>query len=152
MLNKLETLIRRRKGIFVLLAIFCVLVIGVIIIGLDNLTGIILGYLATTILAGAITHKWRKIKNFLILFAASLVGIFFLSFLHEEVVYPLAILIGGITALQSYTLNVFHVIISIIIVFACAVGMLVGVAGSVILYVGRGKATLQRMLKTQNKR
>ena len=130
--NKLPTLIRRRQGIFVLLAIFCVLVIGAIIIGLDNLTGIILGYLATAILAGAITRKWRKIKSFLILFAVSLVAIFFLSFLHEEVVYPLAILIWGITVLQSYTLNVFHVIISIIIVFACPVGMLVGLAGSVV--------------------
>jgi len=137
--NKLSKLIRRRKGISVLLAIFCVLVIGAIIIGLDNITGIILGYLATTVLAGAITRKWRKIKSFLILFAASMVSIIFLSFLHEEVVYPLAILIWGIPALQSHTLSVFHVIISIIIVFACPVGMLVGLVGSVIQHIKEGK-------------
>ena len=134
--DTLTTLIRRRLGISALL-IFGVLVIAIIFIGLDNIPGLVLGYLATTVLIVALTHAWRKIRNFIILFFVSLVGIFFLSFLYMEVIYRLAYVIGGVNALQSTFMSVIHMIISNIILFAGPVGMLVGIVGSLILFVRR---------------
>ena len=137
--KKFLALIGRPWGAYALL-ILCVLVIGVIITGLNTVPGIILAYLAATILVVTLTHTWRKIKKFLILLVASLFGIFFLSFLHESV-YGLAVLAGEVTSWQKPVLDVFHVTISIIVAFVCPVGMLIGAVGSVVLYLGRGKTS-----------
>jgi len=133
--DNVPTLIRRR-WIYALL-IFGVLVIAIIFIGLDNIPGLVLGYLATTVLFVAMTYTWRKIRNFIILFFVSLLGIFFLSFLYMEVIYRFAYVIGGVNALQSTFIIVINMIISNVILFAGPVGMLVGIVGSLVLFVRR---------------
>jgi len=120
-----------------LLAVFCVLVIGVVFIGLDNAPGIILGWLATTVLITELTRRWRKVRNFLILGFSSFVGAILLSFLHEVVVYPLVSILGGDAALQSRALDVFHEAISLLILFITPVGMFIGVVGAVVLVILR---------------
>jgi len=140
MTGKFSTMVGHRRGTRVLLAIFGALVLAVLIAGPISILGIILSYLATLVLAFVITRPWRKIKWFLILFVVSFIGIFFLSFLHQVVVLPLAVAIGGIDALQSPVFKVFDVTFSILIAFVCPVGLLFGVAGSVWLFLTRGGA------------
>jgi hypothetical protein len=132
---KLSALIRLSKMTRTLLALFCVLIIGVVFVGLDNTYGIILGWLATAVLEIELTRRWRKVRNFLILGVASFVGAIFLSFLHEVVVYPLADIIGGAGALQSRSLGIFHEAISLIILFFTPVGIFIGIMGAITLVI-----------------
>jgi len=132
---KLAALVRLPKMTRILLAVFCVLVISVVFIGLDNAPGIILGWLATAVLITELTRRWRKVRNFLILGFASFAGAILLSFLHEVVVYPLAGIIGGDVALQSRALDVFHEAISLLILFVTPVGIFIGVVGAVVLVI-----------------
>jgi hypothetical protein len=134
---KLSALIRIPKLTRLLLAVFCVLVISVVFVGLDNAPGIVLGWLATAALLTELTRRWRKVRNFLILGFASFVGAIFLSFLHEVVVYPLAGIIGGASALQSRSLGVFHEAVSLIILFFTPVGIFFGIMGAITLVISR---------------
>ena len=146
MLGKFSVLMRQRQGAFIFLSLFCVLAICVIFIGLDNIAGIVLSYLATTVLFFMVMRRWRKIKSFLILFGVSLFCMFFLAFLHEEVIYPLAVLIGGAGVLQSNVLNVIHVTISLLIAIACPVGMFIGIVGTAALGIARAVSLRSRKI------
>ncbi len=134
---KLAALIHLSKMTCTLLAIFCVLVISVVFVGLDNAPGIILGWLATTVLLTELTRRWRKVRNFLILGFASFIGAILFSFIYQVVVYPLAGILGGDAALQSRALDVFHEAISLLILFVTPVGMFIGVVGAVTLVILR---------------
>jgi hypothetical protein len=134
---------RHRRGTFALLSAFFILVISVVIIGLNNIPGIILSYLAAAVLIFTVTRTWRKIKRFLILLITSLAAIFLLSFLHE-LAYGFATTADEIAARQSPMLPFFHVVISLIVTFVCPVGLLAGMAGSVGLFIFRNKAGISR--------
>jgi len=122
---------RRRKKVFILAGIFCALVISAIVVGVsDNIPGIVLCYLATVVLAVAVTHTWRKTKSFLILLVASVIGFFVFVVLHNAF-YALAILTNHIAAL-SHLMEVFHVVFFIIAVFLCPATFLVGAVGSIV--------------------
>jgi len=64
-------------------------------------------------------------------------GSIFLSFLHQEVVYPLAGFIGGTEVVNSTPLNLYHDITSGIILFFGPVGILVGFFGTIVLAIFR---------------
>ena len=84
MLKKLLILVRSRKETFILVAISFVLLICAIIVGIsDNIPGLILSYLATTVLVIALIYTWQEVKKFLILLGASFVGFFAFAFLHN---------------------------------------------------------------------
>lgn len=117
----------------ILLAVFGLLVIAIIFIGLDNETGIILGYIATTILLIDLTHLWKRIRNFIILFLAAFFGAIFLAFLHEEIVFPLADLLGGAKAVESTPMNIFNQAVSLLILFFTPTGIFIGITGTIIL-------------------
>ena len=85
MLNKLLTLTKRRKDIPVFTAIFCALVIATIIIGINNMTGIVLSYLAVTVIFIGLTFRWQRLKSFLILTGASFLSFFVFVFLHNAI-------------------------------------------------------------------
>ena len=137
MTEQLSTPKRRRRETWVLLAIFVVLVVAVIIVGLDNILGYILGYLATTVLFFTATRRWRRIRRFLILLAASFLGIIFLAFLYVEVICRLAVIIGGAAALESLQMRIVQMVITYVILFAGPAGMFFGLAGSLALLMGR---------------
>jgi hypothetical protein len=141
---KLAALIHLSRVTCILLAVFCVLVISVVFVGLDNAPGIILGWLATTVLITELTRRWRKVRNFLILGFASFVGAILLSFIYQVVAYPLAGILGGDAALQSRALDVFHEAISLLILFVTPVGMFIGVVGAVTLVILRLIALLSK--------
>jgi hypothetical protein len=121
----------------VLLAVFLVLVIGILFIGLNDAPEYILGYLATTVLFFIFIRRWRKIKSFIILFAVTLFCILFLSLLYVEVVCRLAEWIGGITALNSAPMAIITMVITYVILFGGPVGMFAGIAGAATLGIFR---------------
>ena len=137
MLRKLSTLIRSNHRTSALLVVFCALVICTVIFSIDRITGIISGYLATIVLAIALTYNWRKISMFLILLVLSAVGFFVLAFLHEVIYVPKNP--GDAITLQRFMMELFHIPVSIIVAFVCPVGFSVGVVGCVKLWLGRGK-------------
>ena len=127
--NRLRTVI--------LLAVFVILVIGILVIGLNDAPGYILGYLATAVLFFTFTRGWRKIKSFIILFALTLFCIFFLSFLYVEVIYRLAEWIGGTSALNDAPMAVITMVTTYVILFGGPVGMFAGIAGTATLGIYR---------------
>ena len=135
MTGKLSALMASRRGMFLLLSLFFVGVITVLIIGLNSIPGLVIGYLATIALFLTVARKWRRIRNFVILFFASFLGIFILSFLYVEVIYRLAVTIGGIPALESTWLSIVHLVISDFILLACPIGMLIGIVGVIVLII-----------------
>lgn len=137
MTGKLSALIASRRGTFLLLSLFFVGVITVLIIGLNNIPGLAIGYLATTALFLTVARKWRRIRSFVILFFASFLAIFILSFLYVEVIYRLAVAIGGIPTLESTWLSIVHLVISDFILLACPTGMLMGIVGVITLITYR---------------
>jgi hypothetical protein len=131
------SLMKFRPSTRIWLTVFLILVIGVIFVGLNDLPGYILGYLATAVLFIMATRTWHTIKQFLILFAVSLIGIIFLSFFYVEVVCRLAVMVEGDGALQGAPLRFIEVIFTYIILFAGATGMLYGIAGAITLSIFR---------------
>jgi len=144
MLNKLSALIRSHHGMLALLVMFCVLVISVLFVGLDDVPGYILGYLATTLLFFIVTRNWRTARRFLILFSVSLIGIIFLSFLYVEVICRIAVMVAGVSALQSPLICIIEMIITYVILFAGSVGMFVGIVGVMTLGIIRLTAVRSR--------
>ena len=112
------------------------LVIGVIFLGLHD-AGLILGYLATTIIIVELTHRWRKIRYFVFLLFASFLGAIILAFLHEEVVSPLVSLFTGASAVQSLGFRIFSDAVSLAIIFFGVMGVVIGMAGTIILGILR---------------
>jgi hypothetical protein len=135
--KKLSVVFRFSRLTRILLVVFIVLVICVVFMGLDNVTGLATGWLATLTLLAIFTYRWRKIRYFLILSAASFIGGILLAFLHEEVVYPLTGWIGGTHALEGLPLAIYHQITSYIIFFFGPMGVLAGIIGALTLSIIR---------------
>ena len=115
------------------------MMITVVIIGLNNIPGIVLTYLAIAVLAVTLTRTWRKRKNYLILLGVSFVGFFLLSFLVDNI-YGIPGLDSGTNSLQdSIEIMAFNRIADFIVAFVFPVCFLVGLEGSVRLSVGRSK-------------
>jgi len=143
-IQRLSALKNSRLATRVLLALFAALAICVIFVGLDNPTGIILGWLATVILLAELTRRWRKISNFLILLFASFIGAIILSFLYMEVALPFAEWIWGINAPQSTPWRIFHVIVTDVILLFTPMGIFVGIVGTILLGILRLVALRKR--------
>jgi hypothetical protein len=125
------------------LIIAAVLAIGVVFFGLHDV-GIVLGILAGMVIIIELTRRWRRIRNFIILFFASFFGIVLLSFLDEELVKRFVILIGGAGAVNSQGFDVFNQIISLIILFFGIAGLIIGFFGTIILGVWHLVALIKR--------
>jgi hypothetical protein len=137
MKGKLSAIVNFRLGTWILLTLFGVLVICIIFVGLDDMLGYILGYLATTALFLIPIRHWRSIKKFLILLAVSFFGIIFLAFLYVEVVSRIAVGIWGGGALQSAPLGIIELVFTYIMLFLGPVGMFLGIVGSFALGISR---------------
>lgn len=120
-----------------LLVLFFLLIITVVFVGLDNVTGMLIGVGAATILLAALTHRWRKARYFIILCFSSFAGAVFLAGIQEEIVYPLAYLIGGDEALKTQSLRLYNEITSFVIFFFAPAGIVIGFLGGTILGIIR---------------
>jgi len=133
---------RKRKEVFILVGVFCALVVSASVVGVsDNIPGIVLCYLATVTVIAAPTRTWRKTKRFLILLGASVGGFFVFVLLHNAF-YALTIVTSHIAAL-SHLMEVFHVTFFLIAVFLCPAAFLVGAVGSIACAIrGRRKQAI----------
>ena len=132
-------LIRSRKGLFILAAIFCALVIGAILVGVsDNVPGIVLLYLAITVPFIALTRNWQSVKRFLILLGTSFVGFFVFVLLHN-VIYGLVY----VEMLNRPDLD--EPFFFIMAIFVCPIGFLVGAVGSIFLTIKSKQARHSRL-------
>jgi hypothetical protein len=120
-----------------LLMVFLILLLGVVFAGLKMITGYILGYLAAISLVVMLTCRWRKIRYFLILFGVSIFGTIFLSMIYVEVIVRVCGAVFGEGVFASTGWKIFDVFVSNMIIFFAPVGVLVGIAGSLVLYIDR---------------
>ncbi len=121
----------------VLLALFLALVVCVVFVGLDNPTGIIIGWVAVTVFLAMVVRRWRRIRSFLILLFATFIGAIILSMIYVELALPVAGWFGGHDATQSLAWRIFHVVISNLILLFTPPGIFVGFVGSVWLGISR---------------
>ena len=122
---------------YVLVGIFIVLMIIASVIGIDGDRGVLVGWLAIIVLLTEVTRRWRKEWHFLLLIAGAFVFSVALSFLIEAVIYPLVEKIGGISALQSRGLEIFHAIIADILTLVTPMAIIYGIIGTITLFVIR---------------
>lgn len=108
------------------------LTLCIVFAGLDNPTGIVLGWVAVTILFLVLFRKWRRPRYFLFLLAASFFGAIFLSLIYVEVAQRLAQWIGGPDATNGFAWRVFHGIVSNIMLLGTPPGIFFGFFGFVI--------------------
>jgi len=133
---------------FYLVIIVFVITVGMLLIpgfrGYINtafviISGIILVILGSVLIGLTLVQKVEgKLKKFLMLTGASAVGFFVFALLHN-IFYGLEQVTGHITIL-SYLMKAFEVIFFLIAIFACPIGFLIGVIGSVVLFIKKRKS------------
>jgi hypothetical protein len=126
---------RKSRKVTVGLVVFCcVLLLAAFIVGInDNPPGLALCYLATVSLILAFVHTWRKVKYFLILLGASVVGFAVFVVLHN-LFYAFAELTSDIIVLNR-SLEFLHAAFFLVAIFVCPAGLLIGAIGSVVMAV-----------------
>ena len=125
-------------GIPLALTIFGVLVLAVILVGLNSVTGVILAYVASTLLIATWVKRWRRPRRFIILMAAGGLGLFVLGVFYG-LVFDFVAAIGYVPDWQRTLLEIFHVIVSILMTFVCPVCFLAGLVGTVALVIRERK-------------
>ena len=124
-----------RNKTFILMATCGLLIIAAAIVGVDdNPPGILLAFLAATAFVLAFAHPWRTAKKFIFLILASLLG--FILFVILNITLDNAAQNPATTGalqdmLQSPVVNA----LSIIIIMICAAAFIVGVVGSVAMFI-----------------
>jgi len=116
---------------------FLILIFAAILIGLDNPTGIILGWAAVSVWIIGLAHRWWTPWYFLILAAGAVLGAIILSVIYMDVALPVARLVGGVNADKSTAWNVFKMIISNLILLVVPMALLFGITGFIVLGVFR---------------
>jgi hypothetical protein len=120
---------RSRRWTLGLLAAGCVFLAAGLVLGVaDNPPGLALAYLAVSAWILAFAHRWRRVKSFLLLLAASLVGFPVLVVLHN-LFYALAEMAAGIAGLRQ-VLGFLEVVFFLLAVLVCPPGVLIGALGS----------------------
>lgn len=123
-----------------------ILILSAILIGLDNPTGIIVGWLAVIVWIVALARRWWTPWYFLILVVGSFLGAIIISFIYMDVALPIARWIGGANADNSTAWHVFHMIVSNLILLVVPMTLLFGVTGFVVLGIFRLFGLIRRKL------
>ena len=127
--------------IFYLLVVVFVLAVSIIFIPAFRgfisgtfmiISGVVLVILGSILIGLTLVQKVEgKLKKFLILTGASAAGFFVFALLHN-IFYALAQVTGHI-AILSYLMKAFEVIFFLTAIFACPIGFLIGVIGTIII-------------------
>jgi hypothetical protein len=97
------------------------------------ISGVILVILGSVLIGLTLVQKVEgKLKKFLMLTGASAAGFFVFALLHN-IFYGLEQVTSHITIL-SYLMKAFEVIFFLIAIFACPIGFLVGVIGTIVMF------------------
>lgn len=143
--NRILTLLRLPRNRPYLISCL-ILVFSAILIGLDNPTGIIVGWLAVIVVLVAMARRWWTPWYFLILMVGSFLGAIFLSFLYMVVALPLAEWISGPDVANSNAWRIFHMAISNIILLFVPMGLFFGAVGFIICGIHRLFRLIRRKL------
>ncbi len=127
-----------------------ILIFAAILIGLDNPTGIIVGWLAVIVSLVALARRWWTPWYFLILVVGSFLGAIIISFIYMDVALPIARWIGGADADNSTAWRVFHMVVSNLILLFVPMSLLFGAVGFVLLGIFRLFRLVQRRFTTHN--
>ena len=141
--RRLLALFHSGRGTRLLLVLFALLLVSVVFVGLNDVPGYTLAYLATAVLFVAVMRGWRSFKSYLALLLGSAAGIIFLSFLYIEVISRFALRFWGAGALDSLPMHVIESIFTCMILFAGPVGLVFGLFGT----LGFGIRRLVRLRK-----
>jgi len=102
------------------------------------ISGVILVMLGSVLIGLTLVQKVEgKLKKFLMLTGASAAGFFVFAILHN-IFYGLEQITGHI-AILSYLMKAFEVIFFLIAIFACPIGFLIGVIGTIVMFNKKGK-------------
>jgi hypothetical protein len=133
--------------IFYLLVVIFVLAISIIFIPAFRgflsgtfmiISGVILVILGSVLIGLTLVQKVEgKLKKFLILTGASAAGFFVFVLLHN-IFYALEQITSHI-AILSYLMKAFEVIFFLIAIFACPIGFIIGVIGTIIMFKKKRK-------------
>jgi hypothetical protein len=123
-----------------------ILVFSAILIGLDNPTGIIVGWLAVIVVLVAMARRWWNPWYFLILLVGSFLGAILLACLYMVVALPLAEWISGPNVENSNAWRIFHMVISNLLLLFVPMGIFFGVVGSITYGVYRLFRLIRRKL------
>jgi len=127
-----------RKISFSLVVLCCVSLTAAFIVGIsDNLPGLALCYLATVSLILAFVHTWRKVRYFLFLLGASVIGFAVFVVLHN-LFYAFAELTSDIILLNR-SLEFLHAVFFLVAIFVCPASLLIGTIGGMLAAVARFK-------------
>ena len=97
------------------------------------ISGVILVILGSVLIGLTLVQKVEgKFKKFLMLTGASAAGFFVFALLHN-IFYGLEQVTRHITIL-SYLMKAFEVIFFLVAIFACPIGFLIGVIGTIIMF------------------
>jgi hypothetical protein len=108
------------------------MVLAAILVGLDNPTGIILGWIAVIVALVALARKWRNPWYFLVVLATAFCSAIFLAFIYMVIAWPLAKWIGGPAVDDNAVWHVFYVIMSNLILLAVPMSLLFGALGFIV--------------------
>jgi hypothetical protein len=143
--NRILTLLRLPRNRPYLISCL-ILVFSAILIGLDNPTGIIVGWLAVIVVLVAMARRWWNPWYFLILLASSFLGAILLACLYMAVALPLAEWISGPNVENSNAWRIFHMVIANLLLLFVPMGIFFGVVGSITYGVYRLFRLIRRKL------
>jgi membrane-anchored glycerophosphoryl diester phosphodiesterase (GDPDase) len=124
-----------RNKSFILLAICGLLAIAAAAVGIDdNPPGILLAFLSAAAFVFAFVHSWRTAKKFMFLLLASVIG-FVLYIILNIILDTAAQNPATSAALQDFLQSPVINTLSLIIVMVCAAAFIVGVVGSVAMFI-----------------
>ena len=127
---------RQRRATLLLIAAGFASLSAAIVLGIpDNPPGLALVYLAVTAWILALAHRWRRVRSFLILLGASLLGFPLAVFLHN-LFYALGTMVAD-TAPLRVVLGWLEVGFFLVAVLFCPPGVLIGAVGSLVLAIRR---------------
>ncbi len=121
--------------ILVILALCCA--IAVVVVGLDDVDGFLLGMTASALITLELTRRWRSIRKFIFLSAGTFLMALMISGLYMELAEPLALRIGGPGALANSAWQIFSIILSDIILLIGPGCIVIGVLGALVLSIVR---------------
>jgi hypothetical protein len=128
----------------ILLVAFFVLLLAIVFVGLRISAGYILGALASISLVVALTCRWQRIRNYLLMILITVLAAIFVSMIYVEVISRVVAAIFGESAFESTGWKIFDVLVSNILLFFVPACIFVGIGGSIVIYSRRIVRRIQK--------
>jgi len=127
--------LNQRKITLLLLAICGLLAITAVVVGIDdNLPGVLLAFLAAIAFVLAFVYPWRTARKFIVLILGSIVG--FVLFIILNIILDKVVQNPATPGKLQYLLQSPAIeAISIIIAMICSAAFIVGVIGSIAMFI-----------------